>query len=170
MLTVTMVEQLKQIPLFRELTSDELQHLARNLNERDYKKDEVIYSEGEIPGVLYLVQHGAVEITKKIPTGQRQVIAMILSGQFFGEISFLENRQHAARARATVDSRMLLLHRFAYDEMEKEQPVLAHKLLRKMILVMSTNLDTMNDAFLEMIRYVFYGGKAGKTEMPGQEG
>lgn len=169
MLTMTTIEELQQIPIFRELTTDELRYLARNLEVREYKKDEVIYQEGEIPGLLYIIQQGAVEITKKTPTGHRQVIAMILAGHFFGELSFLENRRHAARARATVDSRLFLLHRFVYDEMEKEQPLLIHKLLREVILVMSANLDTMNDMFLQMIHYTFYGGKAGKIEMPGEE-
>jgi hypothetical protein len=53
--------------------------------------------------------------------------------------------------------------------MEKEQPLLVHKLLREIILVVSANLDAMNDMFLQMIHYAFYSGKAGKIKMPGQE-
>jgi len=162
------VEQLQQIPMFRELTAEEVRYLARKLEERDYKKDEVIYREGETPGMLYMIQHGAVEITKKTPTGHRQVIAVILAGQFFGESCFLENRPHAARAKATVDSRLFQLQRSVFDEMEREQPFLVQKLLREIILVMSANLDAMNDMFLQMIQHVFYGGKAVKNEIHGQ--
>ena len=68
-----------------------------------------------------------------------------------------------------MDSRLFLLHRFAYDEMEKEQPLLVHKLLRQIILVMSANLDAMNDMFLQMVNFAFYGGKTGKIAMTGQE-
>jgi CRP-like cAMP-binding protein len=168
MLTKTSLEELTKIPLFQQLRTDELRFLTQHLEEREYKKDEVVYSENEIPGVLYLVQHGAVEITKKTPTGHRQVISMILTGQFFGELSFFEGRRHAARARATADCRLLLLPRFVYDEIEREQPLLVHKLLREMILTISTNLDAMNDMFLQMINYAFYGGKAGKIDIPGQ--
>ena len=50
--------------------------------------------------------------------------------------------------------------------MEKEKPLLVHKLLREIILMVSANLDSMNDMFLQMIHYAFYGGKAGKIEMP----
>jgi CRP-like cAMP-binding protein len=72
MLSMITVEQLQQIPIFREMTADEIRYLARKLEEREYKKDEVIYREGETPCVLYLVQHGAVEITKNTPAGHRQ--------------------------------------------------------------------------------------------------
>jgi len=169
MLTQTSIEELKAIPLFRDLTEDELRYLAREMELREYKKGEFVYQEGDIPGILYVIQQGAVEITKKTPTGHRQVIAMILGGHFFGELSFFEKRRHEARAKATSDTRLFLLHKFVYDEMEKEQPLLVHKLLREIILVVTANLDSMNDMFLQMIHYAFYGGKAGKIEMPGEE-
>ena len=167
MLSQTTLDELQQIPLFREMTADELRGLIRNLEERDVKKGEVIYGEGEVPGLLYIVQRGEVEITKKTPTGHPQVIATIRAGRFFGELSFFEKRRHAAQARATADGRLVLLNRFVYDEMEKEQPLLIHKLLREIILVVSANLDSMNEMFLQMIHYAFYGGKAGTIEMPG---
>lgn len=164
MLTGTSIDDLKKIPLFSQLSEDELRHLARNLEEREYKKEDVIYSEGEAQGIFYLVCKGAIEITKKAPGGHRQVIATIAAGQFFGELSFFEGRRHGAQARATFDSRLLLLHRSVYDEMEKEQPVLVHKLLKEIILTISMNLDAMNDMFLQMVNYTFYGGRAGKVE------
>lgn len=169
MLTKTTIEELKQFQLFSQLTIDELRYLVQNLEEKEYKKNEVIYKENEIPGIFYLVQRGSVEITKKTPSGHRQVIATIPAGQFFGELSFLVSRRHASRAKATADVRLLLMHRFVYDEMEKQQPPLVHKLLREIILKISYNLDVMNDMFLQTINYTFYGGgKAGKVEN-GQE-
>jgi CRP-like cAMP-binding protein len=163
------IEALKAIPLFSKLSADELRYLAQKLEEREYKKEGVIYKEEDVPGILYLVQDGAVEITKQAPGGHRQVIATIRAGQFFGELSFFEGRRHGALARTTADSRLLFLHRFVYDEMEREQPLLVHKLLREIILTISLNLDAMNDTFLQMINYTFYGGRAGKIENPGKE-
>ena len=168
MLKTTSIDELKQISLFRQFTEEELRYLAQNLEERECEKGETIYKEEEVQGILYLVQKGAVEITKKTPSGHRQVIAMILTGKFFGELSFFEGRRHAARAQTTVNTRLLLLHRSVYDEMEKDRPSLVHRLLREIILTISTNLDTMNDSFLKMINYTFYGGKAGNIEMPGE--
>ena len=165
MLTKTTLAELKRFQLLSEATDDELRYLAKNLEEREYGKDETVYKEGDAPGIFYLVQKGAVEITKLTPGGHRQVIAMIPAGQFFGELSFLVSRRHASQARATSDARLLLLSRFVYDETEKDQPALAHKLLRQIILRMSQYLDTMNDMFLQTINYTFYGGgRAGKIE------
>ena len=170
MIAKTKIEELKQIPLFGQLSVDELQYLARNLEERECKKEEVLYKEDEVPGILYLVQKGAIEITKKTPGGHRQVIATIRTGQFFGELSFFEGRRHAALARATVDSRLLLLHRPVYDELERAQPLLVHRLLREMILTISLNLDSMNDMFLQMVNYTFYGGGKASNIESSEEG
>ncbi len=166
MLKKTTLEELKAITLFREFTGDEIRHLAKDLDERDYKKGETVFQEGDVPGVLYVILKGAVEITRKTPSGHRQVIARKESGHFFGELSFFEKRRHSAQARALEETRLVLLNRFAYDELEKEHPLLVHKMLREIILCLSANLDSMNDMFLQMIHYAFYGGKAGKIKMP----
>jgi len=165
MLKKTTLEELKGIPFFGELTWEELRHLAQDLEERDYKKGETLFKEGDVPGPLYVIQQGAVEITKKTPTGHRQVIARKETGHFFGELSFFEKRRHSATAKALEDTRLVLLNKFTYDDLEKEKPLLVHKLLREIILTVSANLDSMNDMFLQMIHYAFYGGKAGKIEM-----
>ena len=89
MLTHTTIEELKRIPLFRELNDNELRHIAGDLEEREYGKGESIYQEGEIPGLLYIIQRGEVEITKKTPTGHRQVIARKEAGHFFWRASLL---------------------------------------------------------------------------------
>jgi CRP-like cAMP-binding protein len=166
MLSGVTLAELKKIALLRECSEDELRFLSRDLKLKEFRKGDVIYQEDEIPGLLYLVQKGAVEITKKTTGGHRQTIAMIQSGRFFGELSFFGKRRHAAQAVALEDSRIILLSRFTYDEMEKEQPLLVHKLLREIILVVGANLDSMNDMFLQMIHYAFYGGKAGKVDLP----
>ena len=166
MLTKATIEDLKSIPLFRGLTEDELRYLARDLEERDYKKEEIIYEEGDISGFLYIVQQGRVEITKKVPTGHRQVIAVKEAGSFFGEISFFENRQHGSRVKALMETRLILLNKLIYDATEREKPILIHKLLREIILVVSANLENTNDMFLQMIHYLFYGGKSEEVEIP----
>lgn len=169
MLNRTSHDDLRRTAIFREMTEDELRYLSRLMDERDYKKGELIYQEDEVPHLMYIVLEGAVEITKKTPSGHRQVLAMIEAGQFFGELSFFENRRHAARARASEATCLVLLNKSAYNEAEKDRPLLVHKLLREIIMVISNKLDSMNDLFLQMIHYAFYGGKAGKVEMPGQE-
>lgn len=102
---------------------------------------------------------------RRPPAAIGQVIATVPSGQFFGELSFFVSRRHASRAKVTADGLLLLLHRFVYDEMEKEQPALVHRLLKEILLKMSADLDAMNDLFLQTINYTFYGGgKAGTVE------
>ena len=49
-------KELRQFKLFRQLETDEVRYLAQNLEARKYRKDQVIYGEDDIQGVLYLVQ------------------------------------------------------------------------------------------------------------------
>lgn len=166
MLTKATIEDLRFIQLFRGLNEEELRYLARDLDVHDYKKDEIIYQEGDISDSLYIVQRGRVEITKKVPTGHRQVIAVKEADSFFGEISFFENRQHGSRAKALTETRIILLNKMTYYATERENPVLIHKLLREIIRVVSAHLENTNDMFLQMIHYAFYGGKSEEVEIP----
>ncbi|MBI3994851.1 MAG: cyclic nucleotide-binding domain-containing protein [Nitrospirae bacterium] len=170
MLTRTTVEDLKRIPLFRETTGDELWALSSALTERDYRKGEFVYQEEEVSGVLYIIEKGSVEITREMPTGHRQVVARLRAGQFFGELSFFEKRRHAARAQLLENGRMILLNKYAYDEMEKERPPLVYKLLREIFLGVSANLESRNDLLLRMIHHAFYGGRAETIDAFGEIG
>jgi CRP/FNR family transcriptional regulator, cyclic AMP receptor protein len=164
MLNKTKIEDLKSVSLFRPLAPNELQSLAGKLEERDYRKGEPIYQEGDRPDRLYVILAGKVEISKKAPAEYRQVIAMLPPGRFFGELAFFENRPHSARAQAVEDARLVTLDRAAFDNLEKDQPQLVHTLLRQIVLVLSANMDSMNDMFLHMVHYAFYGEKGGGDE------
>jgi len=164
MLKKTKIGDLKSVSLFRPLADNELQTLAGNLEEHDCKKGDPIYQEGDEPERLYVILAGKVEISKKAPAEYRQVIAMLPPGRFFGELAFFENRPHSARAQAVEDARLVTLDRTAFENLEKNQPQLVHVLLRQIILALSANMDSMNDMFLHMVHFAFYGEKAGGEE------
>ncbi|NOX88496.1 MAG: cyclic nucleotide-binding domain-containing protein [Calditrichaeota bacterium] len=94
---------LKRIPLFQDLTRKELRQLERILHQRSYKKDEVIFSEGE-PGVgMYIIETGQVRITLG---DEQKVLAVLSKGDFFGEMALLLEAPRTASAIANKPSRL----------------------------------------------------------------
>ena len=53
---------LRQIPLFELLDNDELTALAAQLDQKHYLKGQMIFSEGDAGGMMYVVQSGKVEV------------------------------------------------------------------------------------------------------------
>ena len=54
---------LMQIPVFQDLNSRELKIIKRILHQREYGKQEVIFSQGDVGLGMYIVVSGQVEIT-----------------------------------------------------------------------------------------------------------
>ncbi len=92
---------LKRIPLFQDLSRKELRQLERILHQRTYRKDEVIFNEGE-PGVgMYIIESGEVRIT----LGEdKRLLAVLSKGDFFGEMALLLEAPRTASAIASKPS------------------------------------------------------------------
>jgi CRP-like cAMP-binding protein len=50
-----------------------------------YQKDQVIFSQGEVADVVFYIQGGKVKLTVTSEQGKEAVVAILESGQFFGE-------------------------------------------------------------------------------------
>ena len=145
---------LKTVPFFQELSEDELMMLAQVMEERTFKKGEIIFNEGEEGKALYLLIEGEVEVVKTMKGWYKETLAVFKKGRLFGELSFLSGRNHSALARATQDVKVFVLTKNQYDRLEKNDPVITQKIMKVIALTLSTALQKMNERFLHMVNYI----------------
>jgi CRP/FNR family transcriptional regulator len=148
------VEDLKSVPFFQELSEDEMKKLAQVMEEKSFKKGEIIFNEGEVGKALYLLVEGEVEVVKTMKGWYKETLAIFKKGRLFGELSFLSGRNHSALARATHDVKVYVLTKDQYDQFEKSDPVIAQKIMKVIALTLSTALQKMNERFLHMVNYI----------------
>jgi CRP-like cAMP-binding protein len=146
-----MNKTLKQQVLLEDLNNQELTRMSKVIRKLQVKKGEAIFKEKEDTKGLYLIHSGKVEISKVTSDGWKQTLAAFTKSHFFGELSILEKRKHEASAFATENTEILLLGKEDFEKMEKEDPELAFKIMKKMALVMCKNLRRMNDKFLNAL-------------------
>jgi CRP/FNR family cyclic AMP-dependent transcriptional regulator len=101
---------LKRVPIFHKLTEEESDRLEKNIERRSVEQGEIIFTEGDPPDALYIVQEGEVDIVMDSPNGE-VILASITPGSFFGELGIFDNVPRSATARATRDAKVLLLKR-----------------------------------------------------------
>ncbi len=142
---------LKQQVLLEDLSTQELSRMSKAIRKLNVKKGEAIFKEKEETKGLYLIHSGKIEISKVTTDGWKQTLAAFSKGHFFGELSILEKRKHEASALATEDTEILLLGKEDFEKMEKDDPELAFKIMKKIALVMCKNLRRMNDKFLNAL-------------------
>lgn len=91
-----------KIRLFREqgLSRKELVTLATFSRERRFPEGAYVFQEGDEGKEMYVILEGRVMICKYIPGGGEEALAILDRGDFFGEMSLLDEEPRSADARA----------------------------------------------------------------------
>src|SRR5579884_2915635 len=86
---MTRQELLANIPLFESLTPDDLDALAKRIEEAPYEEGDIIFKQGDKGESLFLIDDGAVEISYGEGRG-RLVLSTLFAGEYFGELSLFD--------------------------------------------------------------------------------
>ncbi len=95
---------------------------------RSMKEDEVVFAENEPGRELYIIQGGRVKITKMV-NNQEVMLAVLQTGDIFGEMALLDNKPRSATALVAEDCTLLAINKSNFETMVKAQPQLATRLI-----------------------------------------
>ena len=90
-----------------------------------------IFHQGDLGTEMYIIHEGQVEILQEHPTGPRQ-IAILERGDFFGEMSILEELPRNASARAATDVKVIMIDGATFDGMLRANPEIGIRIMRKL--------------------------------------
>jgi CRP/FNR family transcriptional regulator, cyclic AMP receptor protein len=102
---------LTQVALFSELPQERIQELAQMVRRRTYHRGETIFHKGDPGNGLYLIINGQVKVLLPAETGEEAVLAVLESGEFFGELALFDGLPRSATVVAVTNAEMLILHR-----------------------------------------------------------
>ena len=91
-----------------------------------------IFEEGEVGTEMFVIQSGTVEIFKRARRGEEKLLATLEKGDFFGEMSILEDVARTASARAKSDIELVRINQSTFDEMLRHNGEIAVRMLRKL--------------------------------------
>ena len=97
----------------------------------EFQEGECIFTEGDLGTEMYIILDGQVDITAAVD-GRESRLAVLEKGDFFGEMSVLEDLPRTASARALQDSRLLQINGSTFDQMLRSQPEIAVRMMRKL--------------------------------------
>jgi CRP-like cAMP-binding protein len=87
---------------------------------RDYKKGSMIFAEGENGDELYIIKKGSVKIVKIV--GNNEVLLAVLkTGDIFGEMALLESKPRTASAVAYENCQLRMVNRANFARMIVEE-------------------------------------------------
>jgi CRP/FNR family transcriptional regulator/CRP/FNR family cyclic AMP-dependent transcriptional regulator len=126
------VESLRNIGLFSTVHDEDLESVASLLIERRFPKHKTIVEEG-LPGdYMYIIREGRVSVSKLSDDGREKILEFLEAGDFFGEMSLLDNAPRSASVRALSETRILALSRADFLAVLKRSPVLAMAVIQEL--------------------------------------
>ncbi len=94
-LNILKIELLKKIDLFSLLPFSTIEVILQKSKDVVLKDEEILFKEGKVENRMYVILSGKMLIFSK-----RKKIAVLGQGEYFGEMSLIEEKSRSASARA----------------------------------------------------------------------
>jgi small-conductance mechanosensitive channel/CRP-like cAMP-binding protein len=141
------VAALRNIQLFRMLSTAEYQHLAEHMRYTPFAANEVMTHQGAEAHWLYIIIQGEASVRIAEEGGETRELAKLHPGDFFGEMSLLTGQRRSATVVALAPTDCYRLDKPAFQELLERRPEVAGQLAdilthrREELLVAKDNLS-----------------------------
>jgi CRP-like cAMP-binding protein len=146
---VRIKEFLKQVPLFAGLENEEIDLIYQVSRVLHYPSNTLILGEDEPGDKLYIILTGTVKIVLWGEEGQEIILSVLKQGEFFGEMSLLDEEPRSANVVTLEDTETVVLQRKDFTAQMKNHPTLLLKVTRELCRrLRNANKKIGNLAFL----------------------
>ena len=143
----SIIDVLKGVPVFEELSRREIQNIARIAYQRQYSAGEVIIHEGQSAAGMYIMVDGQAEVTKALEDGTILRLTTLENSGLFGDVGLLDSSPRTATVRATRDSSILGFFRPELLELMNSNPRLASKVIFKLGQILTARFRFIHNEF-----------------------
>lgn len=120
------------VPIFSNLTNEEMLEVASITTDKTYKKGEMIYIAGDIGERLYVIHTGKVKITRISDSGKEQVIRVLGSGEFLGELSLFSSQLLTDNAEVLEDTTVCIISAEKLKNLMVKYPTITFKVMEEL--------------------------------------
>lgn len=120
------------VPLFQNLDSEQMRSVDAITREHTYSDGELIYYAGESTGSLLVVHTGKVKIYRLDAEGEEQVIRILSTGEFTGELALFSKEPVQDFAQAIGECSLCMIDGEAMREILVTYPLIALKITQEL--------------------------------------
>jgi CRP/FNR family cyclic AMP-dependent transcriptional regulator len=129
----TNVEMLRRVPVFFGLDDGQLQHLTHSLIKKVYPKDRVVLSEGQPAESMFIIIAGRAKVQVTDPDGKEVILAMLGPGDFFGEMSLIDQHPSSASVITLESSHLIVVNKQDFRRYLASNPDIAMNIMRGLV-------------------------------------
>jgi CRP-like cAMP-binding protein len=135
-------------PVLASLPPHERDKLVARLRRRSYRRDEVIFHQGDPADTLHLIAAGHVGVRVTLRGGEFVVVAIFGPGDAFGELALVGTPQSRVATIAALERcETLSLDRDEFERLRTSYPGVD----RFLVEILSRRVDTLNTYLLEAL-------------------
>lgn len=145
------VEHFRRIPLFADLSADEMMDVLRMATVVQVPPKQRLCTQGTASDCLFIIEEGegAVQVTDA--QGRTREVSRIGAGEVLGELGLVDGQVRSADVVALSAVRAYRIDRAQFDQMRAAMNPAAYKMLRRIALTVSARLREINSAISEQV-------------------
>lgn len=125
-------ELLKKVSLFANVEDAELERISSLLIERSYGRDATIVTRDEPGDAMFVISKGRTKVSIQGDGGREVILNILKVGDFFGEMSLLDDLPRSANVIACEESKVLVLKRDQFAEHMRKSPTTALNIMAEL--------------------------------------
>ncbi len=121
---------IRKFTFFSDLQEEELGKIAAITIERNYKKNMIVFMEGEPGDAFYYIKSGKVKIFRTYEDGKEHTVHILGEGDVFGEVTLFSDSSYPASASIYEDAVIGMIKNADMEKLVTENAELSLKLIK----------------------------------------
>ena len=163
---------LRSIDMFAELDDTLLEPIVARSKTLDLQRGDVLFQSGDDSSDLYIVTRGRIAIGNRSFDGRESLVALMESGDLFGEMPLFSNDGRSAEARALEESTVVVIPYQPVKDLYDENPSLLWRVVEMLVSrLKSTDIALADTMFLDVTgrtakRLLEMAGESDEFQLP----
>jgi len=149
----------EKFDIFNGLDETEKEMVSGFFQEKSFKPDDIVYTEGEDGGSLYFLLDGKVRICRRNKDGADLTLAVVKPGETFGLMSFVDGTHHNATTIADKDCKTVKLEKSDFESLFDKDPLIAAKVYKMIGIHLCEIIRDMNKQYMDITQYMYSRSK-----------
>lgn len=139
-------QALKKLPIFEDLTLDEMRAFYLITDQVEYKAGDIIIEQGRPGEGLIICREGSLSVSKLGPEGDEVTLATLPAGSYVGEMALIDDAPTSARVTANEDVKAIRIQKQRFEQFLFSNDRVAIRIYRTFIKTLSQRLRQQNTA------------------------
>lgn len=128
----SIVEVLRNVDLFKEMSEDELHQIAEITHKREYRERAIAFMQGDPLDRVFFIHSGKVKIYKTDSSGKEQIVDILQPGDMFPHAGFFRKGTYPAHAEIVENAILVVISIQDFENLLLRYPGISIKLFRVM--------------------------------------